>query len=211
MYVHVIVFTFIPYSTKQNHLYMKKVMIAMASAVVLAGSYSFGKVADKATADVYKVNTEKSKIEWVGSKKNDYHPGTLSLKSGEVRTEGGKLVGGEFTIDINSLKVTDGAGVKLEGHLKAPDFFDAAKYPEAVFTIKTVTYTSATAADVTGVLKVKGVDVPVKFPVYVRSADEKGFFGQAFFTLDKNLLGLTYGKGMLADDVQVSVHLYGAK
>ena len=190
---------------------MKKVMIAMASAVVLAGSYSFVSVGEKATADVYKVNTEKSKIEWVGSKKNDYHPGTFSLKSGEINTEGGKLVGGQFTIDINSIKVTDGAGAKLEGHLKAPDFFDAAKFPEATFVIKTVNYTSATAADVTGVLKIKGVDVPVKFPVYVRSADEKGFFGQAFFTLDKNLLGLSYGKGMLADDVQISVHLYGAK
>ena len=47
--------------------------------------------------------------------------------------DGGKLTGGKFTIDIAGLKVTDGAGAKLEGHLKSADFFETEKNPEATF------------------------------------------------------------------------------
>jgi hypothetical protein len=41
--------------------------------------------------------------------------------------DGGKLTGGKFTIDIAGLKVTDGAGAKLESNLKSADFLKLKK------------------------------------------------------------------------------------
>ena len=54
-------------------------------------------------------------------------------------------------------------------------------------------------------------NIPLKFPVYIRSADANAIFAQAFFAVDRNLLGISYGKGNVSDDVQISIHLYAKK
>ncbi len=187
---------------------MKKGFFAIAAALLLAGVYSFVPV-NKGTADTYTINPERSKVEWSGSAKDHSHPGYLPVKSGSVSVDGGKLVGGTFVIDVAGVKVTDAAGEKLEGHLKTPDFLNTAAFPEATFTIGSVAYTGATTADITGTLKFKGVDVPVKFPAYIRAADEKGFFAEAFFSIDKNLLGIGF-KGA-SDDIHLSIHIAAKK
>ncbi|WP_457831493.1 hypothetical protein, partial [Staphylococcus aureus] len=78
---------------------MKKLLIALAGTALVAGLYSFTSV--NSTKDVvsYTVNAEKSRVDWIGSKKNDYHTGYFVVKSGSVQVEGGKLKGGEFVID----------------------------------------------------------------------------------------------------------------
>lgn len=161
--------------------------------------------------DTYKVLPEYSKVDWVGSKKSGSHTGRFTVKSGEVHTENGKLKGGKFVIDLANLKVTDDAGENLEKHLKNKDFFDVASFGEASYEITSVNYTADNACDVNGKLTIKGLTVPVKFQAIVRNADDKRFFGQAFFTLDRSLIGVNYGQGNIANDVQVSVHLFANK
>jgi len=190
---------------------MKKVFAILVSAALITGIYSFIPATKIAAPVTYTVTAGDSKIDWIGSKKAGYHPGYFPVKSGQVFIDNGKLTGGKFVIDIAGVKVTDGAGEKLEGHLKAPDFFDVAKFPEATFEITGVNYSGATAAEITGTLNLKGANVPVKFPAYIRNADEKGFFAEGFFSVDKNVLGLTYGKGMVSDDVQIAVHIFAKK
>lgn len=174
-------------------------------AVLATTLYSFTPVG----GDTFTANTTTSKIEWIGAKAGGYHPGYFSLKSGSVTVENGKLTGGKFVIDIASVKVTDGAGEKLEGHLKSPDYFDAAKFPEATFEITDVKYTSETAVEIAGNLNFKGISIPLKFPGYVRSANDKGFFAQAFFSVDAKLLGINAKYS--ASDIQLSIHLFATK
>jgi len=187
---------------------MKKVALFAIAATVLAGLFSFVP-GIKNLVDTYNVNTSNSKIDWVGSKKEGYHPGTIALKSGNVNVEAGKITGGKFVIDINSIKVSDEAGAKLEGHLKSADFFDAGKFPEASFEITKVTYTSETAIIIEGNLTAKGVTVPLKFPGYVRSVSDTKLFAQAFFSVDANLLGIT--SKWVASDVALGIHLFATK
>lgn len=178
----------------------------MASALLLVGVYSFAPSIKSVKADtVLTVNAERSKVEWNGSVKDHSHPGIVPIKSGSVIVDAGKLTGGTFVLDIAGVKSTDGAGERLDGHLKSPDFLDAAKFPEATFVIKSVTYTTATAAELTGVLNFKGVDIPVKFPAYIRSIGEKGLFAEAFFAIDKTLMGIAY-KGA-SDDIHFTVKI----
>jgi polyisoprenoid-binding protein YceI len=68
------------------------------------------------------------------------HIGTIKVKGGEFKFEGDELVGGEFTIDMNSIYCIDladdeEAAGKLVGHLKSDDFFAVDEYPEARFVI----------------------------------------------------------------------------
>jgi polyisoprenoid-binding protein YceI len=186
---------------------MKKVFLAIALVASTVGIYSF----TTKVADTFAVNTATSKVEFIGSKKAGYHPGNFSLKSGSVTVEAGKITGGSFVIDLASLKVTDEAGAKLEGHLKSPDFFDFSKGTEATYTISSVKYTSADKAEIDGNLTLKGVTAPVKFIASVRGIDATKLFAEATFSLDRTAFGINYGAGMVANDVQVTVHLFAGK
>lgn len=187
---------------------MKKFLVSLAGILFFAGSFSFTNPTEKKLGTSLSVNIEKSKVDWVASKKSDFHTGFFPLKSGEVWVDGGKLTGGKFVIDLANLKVTDAAGERLMGHLKSADFFDVAKFTEATYEISSVNYTGSNTADVTGSLTVKGVSVPVKLQVQIRNSDEKGFFAQAFLSLDKTLVGISYGAGNISNDVQLAIHIF---
>ena len=97
-------------------------------------------VASSEQAQTVAVNTQKSKVTWIGSKPAGKHNGTIAITGGEVMVEGDAVVGGNFTIDINSLTVLDipadqKGNSDLKGHLMSPDFFDAANHPTASFEI----------------------------------------------------------------------------
>lgn len=184
---------------------MKKAFFALTGLAFLAGIYSFAPLKKQASLTV---NTEKSRVDWVASKKTDFHTGFFPLKSGEVKMDGNKLAGGRFVIDLAGLKVTDPAGDRLANHMKTADFFDVAKFGEATYEITSVNYSDETNAEINGNLSCKGVSLPVKFQAKIRNADEKGFFAQAFFSLDRTLLGVNYGIGSVSNDVEIAVHLF---
>lgn len=186
---------------------MKKIVLAIALITSTVGIYSF----TKKVTDTFTVNTTTSKVEFIGSKTDGFHPGYFTLKNGVVVLDGGKLVGGNFVINLASLKITDGAAEKLEKHLKEPDFFDFAKGTEATYTISSVKYTSATQAEIDGKLTLKSATAPVKFIANVRGVDDKKFFAEATFSLDRTTFGINYGIGKVAKDVQVTIHLFATK
>lgn len=75
-----------------------------------------------------------SALEWKGDKIiGSGHTGTISLKEGWLTREGNHITGGEFIVDMQSIKDNDIKDAKmrerLEGHLKSDDFFGVEKYP----------------------------------------------------------------------------------
>jgi polyisoprenoid-binding protein YceI len=190
---------------------MKK---SIFSTLILASItlFSFGqkKTITPAPVTTFTVDSTKSKVEWVGSKKSDFHTGYFPVKSGSIKVAAGKLVGGNFIVDVAGLKVTDGGGEKLKGHLFSADFLDALNFSEATFTITKVVYQKDDKATVTGTLNLHGVKAPISFTAYIRNTDEKGFFAEAFFPLNRSTFGINYNLGTNTD-VQLAVHLYGNK
>ena len=179
---------------------MKKVLLVASMLVASAGVFSFTRFADTLTVDV-----AKSKVEWSGSAADHYHPGVVAIKSGTVMVDNGKITGGKFTMDLTTVKSTDGAGDRLDSHLKSPDFFDVTKFGEATFEITGVSYTTDAMADISGNLTVKGAVVPVKFPAKIRGLKDGKLFAEASFSLDPTAIGIKkYG-------VDVTVHLFAAK
>jgi polyisoprenoid-binding protein YceI len=195
-----------------NNLNMKKIMFSLTAIAASISLLSFAPKAKNADAVTFTVTAQKSKVDFTGSKKSDYHTGYFPIKSGAVQVNGGKLVGGSFVIDIAGLKVTDErGGEKLQGHLSSADFFDITKFGEASFTISSVEYTKADRATIKGDLNLKGIKAPITFSAVIRNADDKGFFAEAFMPFDRTLFGINYGVGMIDSEVQLAIHIYGTK
>lgn len=184
--------------------------------------------ADAAEATVeavtYTVDTEASNIAWVGSKPTEDHTGNISLSSGMVKVNGEALESGEFTIDMNSIEVTDLEGDKaasLKAHLTgeregtSSDFFNTALYPTAKFVV-----TGLTGNTLEGNLTLKDVTKNVSFPVTVAYDGDKMMLNSEEFTIDRTDWGIKYGSSSLADvvadkaisdDIKLKISLVAAK
>ena len=126
---------------------MKKIIFSIAVIAASISLYSFTPKAKNADVVTFNVTAQKSKVDFTGSKKSDYHTGYFPIKSGAVQVNGGKLVGGSFVIDIAGLKVTDeGGGAKLQGHLSSADFFDISLVNERVEDVVSHLISLATAS-----------------------------------------------------------------
>lgn len=167
-----------------------------------------------------KIDTANSKIEWVGKKVTGRHNGTVMIKEGALLTEGGKLTGGEFIIDMTSIKVLDLEGeynTKLKGHLMSDDFFSVEKNPTAKFVITSVNESTETDAThfISGDLTIKGITNKITFPATVSQKGDK-VTANASFAIDRTKWNVRYGSGsffdglgdnMIYDDFELTVSL----
>jgi polyisoprenoid-binding protein YceI len=191
---------------------MKKVLLVLGIAIIASVALSaFKPKEEPKELTTYSVLNDFSKVEWVGTKKSGFHQGSFKIKSGEVKLDGNKLAGGKFVIDLTSLKLIGEDNPKFEEHLKAKDFFETSVFSEATYEINNVEYISETDVKLNGSLNLKGISLPLSIPAVIRNSDDKRFFGQAFFSLDRTLWGINYGIGTVAKDVQVSVYLFANK
>ncbi len=90
------------------------------------------------------------------------------------------------TIDTSTVS-TGKAG--LDKHLCSDDFFNCAKYPNIVFTLKSVALTSASKASVTGTLEYNGAKKDVTFDMNVNPSNMSA---SADFLLDTTAFKFKY-------------------
>jgi len=153
-----------------------------------------------ATAQEKKINTSKSTISWVGKKVTGQHSGTVNFKEGTLTWKSGKLTGGNLTVDMNSITVTDlkaGEGKeKLEGHLKADDFFGTDKFATATIVFKTVKLkaNSQSVYTVTADLTIKNITKPVTFDLVVGKT-----IATTTLNVDRTKFGIEYKSGSIFD------------
>ena len=148
----------------------------------------------------YTVDAAKSTITWVGKKVTGSHNGTIALQSGTLNVDGKKVTGGTFTIDMNSIKDADGSA-KLEGHLKADDFFGTTKFPTSTFVITKVAGSGANVT-VTGNLTIKGITKPLSFPATVTvNADGTASALAGKIVVDRTKYDIKYGSKSFFDSI----------
>ncbi|WP_421941141.1 YceI family protein [Pedobacter sp.] len=148
----------------------------------------------------YTVDAAKSTITWLGKKVTGSHNGTISLKSGSLNVDGKKVTGGTFVIDMTSIKDADGSA-KLEGHLKADDFFGSSKFPTSTFVITKVTGSGAKIT-VSGNLTIKGITKPLSFPAAVTTnADGTVSAVAGKIVVDRTKYDIKYGSKSFFDSI----------
>ena len=190
---------------------MKKLIVVALSLVSLT-----------AFAQTYKVDTAKTKIEWLGKKVTGQHNGTFSTKAGSLVFKGADLKGGEIIVDINSMTCTDITSAEDNGkflmHMKSADFFEVEKYPEAKMVIKSVKKAKK-GFDVTVDFTLKGKTAPLTFNAEIAKADKTASI-KTKFKFDRTKWDLKYGsksfiKGIgdkaISDEVELTVDLAAAQ
>lgn len=176
-----------------------------------------------ASAQTYKLDPAKSKIEWVGKKVTGQHNGSLQVQSGSVTLDNGQVKAGDFVIDMQSIKVLDlqdaGPNEKLTNHLKSDDFFSVAAHPTSQFKITSAKTVSPGRVDVTGDLTIKGITKPITIPATLKQEGDK-LSAKGEVKVDRTLYNVRYGSGkffqglgdkLISDDFELKLDLHADK
>lgn len=166
-----------------------------------ATSVEFPKDAIELMADL-----ESSTIEWLGTKPTGTHFGTLAIQEGSVFIKDGKLLGGKFVMDMNSIVVLDLEDPKMNeslvGHLKSADFFLVDSFPTATFKFSAVVPYESAGEVVEGVvpthrlegnLTMRGVTRKVNFPARIEVGDKWVKAETPQFIINRTEWNVNYG------------------
>ena len=165
------------------------------------------------------INTSTSTIRWFGEYAFYFggHDGTIDFKKGYFIKTDDKITGGQFIIDMNSLKsldIEDEEGREgLDNHLKNKDFFEVKTYPTAKLVFTDVVYENENLLTIYANLTIKNITKPVNFRADINS-DKKEMSTK--FKIDRTLWGITFnskeieGKlkdGLISDAIAFDVKL----
>ncbi|MGJ8761028.1 MULTISPECIES: YceI family protein [unclassified Polaribacter] len=148
-------------------------------------------------AELNNVDTSVSVLNWKGTKPGGAHNGTVALKSGGLLVEDGKLINGEFVIDMTTIVNLDipadkEGNAKLVGHLSNEDFFEVDAYPISKFVITNVEEVEGKLA-VTGNLQIKDVTKSITIPATISTENGVTVFTSESFNVDRSDFNVKYG------------------
>ena len=197
---------------------MKRTILTLLLAIITTFSF-----ATKPHTDNVRIDTKSSTVKWIGSKVASSHEGTINIQRGVLMIKHGALVGGQFSIDMNSIKNTDieseEYSAKLEGHLKNKDFFDVEQFPTAVITITNAIKGKENNYTVIANLTIKGITHPITFDANV-NINGINFLAKAKIKIDRTKWDITYNSGnffenlgdyLIKDEIEFDVFLLSAK
>ena len=153
----------------------------------------------------FKIEKAASTIEWVGKKVTGSHNGTIDVSDGVLTLADGKLIGGEFTIATNSIKILDvtdpATNAQFAGHLASDDFFSIDKYPEATLTINSVTPGTGNAYHVEAVLTIKAITHSIEFEATIDSVQGDSLRASATLVVDRTKYEMKFRSGNFFKDL----------
>ncbi|MFD2598556.1 YceI family protein [Sphingobacterium corticis] len=208
---------------------MKRMTVVAAAAALILSACAGNPEGKKAeTADAiesgeavgtaYQVDTTQSTVKWTGTKMTGAHEGTVNIKSGELFVDNEAITGGSFVLDMNTISSTDLDGEykeKLDGHLKAEDFFNVAANPEASFQITEVKAgASANEVKISGNLTIKGISKNITFDAKVDELTETTVKASADFNIAREDWGVNYsGKedDLISKEINFKIALVATK
>ncbi len=196
---------------------MKKIFLSAILSVLTLIT-----MATKPHVDNVRVNTENSTVKWKGSKISSSHEGTVNIIKGALNIDHGTLVGGQFSIDMQSLATTDMSeeyNKKLDGHLKNEDFFNVSEFPTASITITNAVRGSGNSYKIIANLTIKGITHPISFAADV-SVNGKNFLATAKIKIDRTKWDIKYNSGnyfkdlgdkLILDEIEFDIFLLSVK
>lgn len=172
-------------------------------------------------ATMVSLDPESSTIMWRGYKigETGAHYGTINIKESQIAMAEGMPQAGKVIIDmtsINNQDITEPDKIKkLEGHLKSPEFFNVAEYPQAMIEITGIEPMEGNMANIHGNLTIKGITHEIMFPATVMMKDGQ-MTTKAMFTFDRSMYNVKWGSKsfpemlgevVVSDDIQLYLDL----
>lgn len=151
-----------------------------------------------------------SQLGWHGSKPvGKEHNGTIDLSSGSLTVANGVLTGGEFVIDMTTIKNIDVEDAewnqKLVGHLNSDDFFGVETHPSASFKITSAEPVAGQDLgnySITGDLTIKGITNEINFPAQITiSPDGTSTSAKANLQFDRSKFDVKFGSTNFFEDL----------
>ena len=182
-----------------------------------------GEAAEAEGASTYVVDAAASTVKWYGEKAAYGHNGTINVQEGQFAVADGKVVGGSFALDMNSITDLDVEDAekngKLTGHLKSDDFFNAEAYPTSSLVITKVANLEGNSYMVSGNLTIRDKTHGVTFPAEIEVSDE-GVAASAQFAIDRSKFDVKYSSGtffvdmaadkIISDEIAFDINLSAA-
>ena len=196
---------------------MKKIFLSAILSVLTLFT-----MAIKSHVDNVRVNTENSTVKWKGSKISSSHEGTVNILKGTLNIDNGTLVGGQFSIDMQSLATTDMSeeyNKKLDGHLKDEDFFNVSEFPTSSIIISNAVRVEGISYKVVADLTIKGITHPISFAADV-NVNGKNFLATAKIKIDRTKWDVKYKSGnyfkdlgdkLILDEIEFDIFLLSVK
>jgi polyisoprenoid-binding protein YceI len=166
-----------------------------------------------APAEKYLITNENSKLKFVASKITRTHDGSFEKFSGTIEYTGqpetSKVT---IIIQTDSVKADD---PDLTKHLKTPDFFDVARYPQATFTSTEIKPGSNQGAShsVTGTFELHGVTKSITFPATITVTPE-AISVDSTFSINRKDFAINYAgaaDNLIRDEVVLTLQVRATK
>ncbi|MBF9238110.1 YceI family protein [Hymenobacter sp. BT683] len=143
-------------------------------------------LAAQPAATTYRLDPAASTLTWTGhAEVGSWAPqGIIRLREGQLVADGQTVRRARVVFDMTSIAHDQ---AQLAEHLRGPDFFDATKYPAAVFEL-----TDFKAGQARGMLTLKGQTKPIAFPATVTAVPGGGLRLSGTATIDRTLFGINF-------------------
>ena len=166
-------------------------------------------------ADTLILNLKKSKINWVATEMRGTkrRTGIIAFKDGFFLSQGAEIVGGKFTVDMQTMDVTDVpsnehvARKNLLDHLKSNDFFNVTHYPISKLEFTKVQKTKNDSLKISGNLTIREVTKHIEFYAYHKNGKFSSNF--RFNRLDWNIAykGSWADQTLVDKDVELTIEI----
>ena len=169
--------------------------------------------AHSAPGQKYLITPQNSKIEFIGAKVTGHHNGSFGDFSGEVDYTG-NIEQSHVSITIKADSITTDTP-DLTKHLKTPDFFDVAKFPQENFVSTAIKPGGEKGAShtVTGNLTLHGVTKSITFPATINVTNDLATV-DADFAINRKDFGINYAgaaDNLIRDDVALKLTIRAAR
>lgn len=147
--------------------------------------------------------------------------GAFERWSGTIQVPDGDFSKATVAVTIDATSIDTGVADR-DAHLKSPDFFDAAQYPDLHFVATRIQPRSGREIDVVGDLTIKGItrEVVLRVEQHGQAKDPWGNVRAAFTattSIDRKDFGLTWnqvlesGGVMVGDRVEIEAEIEAVK
>lgn len=141
------------------------------AGVLIAASVAFLPLKAMAAPENYTLDPHHSYVLWHINHFGFSNPSGKWYVDGSVMLDQAKPQNSKVYVTIQMANLDTGIP-ELDKHLKAPDFFDVAKYPSATFVSDKVELTGKNSAKVFGTLTLHGVSKPEVLKIKLNKAGE---------------------------------------
>ena len=143
--------------------------------------------------------------------------GRFTKFSGTIQVNPADLSKSTVEVSIDAASITTDNETR-DKHLRSADFFDVAKFPVITFKSTAVKEVAKGKLEVTGDLTMHGVTKRVTFPITnagtqpgMRPGSVVAGFVDGALTLNRQDFGVSYGKGLVGDDVAIELNVEAGK